>query len=173
MNRLPLFILQQVTLAIIDLTGSAEDVERDLRLLQPFYGLSQHINWVFLIPEFARFTALQVLLRSDSVLLPNTATLDEIKQNILHWEGGTSHLGGAQTAVTEAPAALVLTLSERQVLRLMAKGWSINQISGLLKKSNKTVSAQKNSAMRRLALRSNAEMYAWINSPCGMRELNL
>jgi len=43
----------------------------------------------------------------------------------------------------------------------------------LLKKSNKTISAQKNSAMRRLSLRSNAEMYAWINSAQGMKELNL
>lgn len=49
----------------------------------------------------------------------------------------------------------------------------INQIASLLKKSNKTISAQKNSAMRRLAIHSNAEMYAWINSAQGARELNL
>ncbi|HCJ5537079.1 DNA-binding response regulator, partial [Klebsiella pneumoniae] len=30
-----------------------------------------------------------------------------------------------------------------------------------------------NSAMRRLAIHSNAEMYAWINSAQGARELNL
>ena len=68
---------------------------------------------------------------------------------------------------------MILTLSERKVLRLLAKGWGINQIAALLKKSNKTISAQKNSAMRRLSLRSNAEMYAWINSNQGMKELNL
>lgn len=49
----------------------------------------------------------------------------------------------------------------------------INQIAALLKKSNKTISAQKNSAMRRLSLRSNAEMYARINSAQGMKELNI
>ncbi|MDF3648298.1 hypothetical protein P3S36_09695, partial [Enterobacter hormaechei] len=43
----------------------------------------------------------------------------------------------------------------------------------LLNKSNKTISAQKNSAMRRLSLRSNADMYAWISSTQGMRELSL
>ncbi|MFP2512660.1 hypothetical protein ACLEUX_22255, partial [Escherichia coli] len=53
------------------------------------------------------------------------------------------------------------------------QGWGINQIASLLKKSNKTISAQKNSAMRRLAIHSNAEMYAWINSAQGARELNL
>ncbi|WP_171883078.1 helix-turn-helix domain-containing protein, partial [Klebsiella pneumoniae] len=70
-------------------------------------------------------------------------------------------------------SAAMLTLSERKVLRLLAKGWGINQIAALLKKSNKTISAQKNSAMRRLSLRSNAEMYAWINSAQGMQELNI
>lgn len=73
----------------------------------------------------------------------------------------------------EASEAVILTFSERKVLRLLAKGWGINQIAALLKKSNKTISAQKNSAMRRLSLRSNAEMYAWINSAQGMKELNL
>lgn len=56
--------------------------------------------------------------------------------------------------------SIVLTLSERKVLRLLGKGWGINQIAMLLKKSNKTISAQKNSAMRRLSINSNAEMYA-------------
>lgn len=55
--------------------------------------------------------------------------------------------------------SIVLT-SERKVLRLLGKGWGINQIAMLLKKSNKTISAQKNSAMRRLSINSNAEMYA-------------
>ena len=73
----------------------------------------------------------------------------------------------------EEDKSALLTLSERRVLRLIGKGWGINQVAMLLKKSNKTVSAQKNSAMRRLSLRSNAEMYAWINSAQGMRELNL
>jgi DNA-binding NarL/FixJ family response regulator len=39
--------------------------------------------------------------------------------------------------------SIVLTLSERKVLRLLGKGWGINQIATLLKKSNKTISAQK------------------------------
>lgn len=73
----------------------------------------------------------------------------------------------------EDEQVIALTYSERKVLRLLGKGWGINQIATLLKKSNKTISAQKNSAMRRLSLRSNADMYAWINSTQGMRELSL
>ncbi len=73
----------------------------------------------------------------------------------------------------ESESFIALTHSERKVLRLLGKGWCINQIATLLKKSNKTISAQKNSAMRRLSLRSNADMYAWISSTQGMRELSL
>lgn len=170
----PLLLLQ-ASLAIIDLTGEVSEVEQDLQLLQPLYRAAPHIHWVFLVPAFARFTALQHLLWSNSILLPNSAGLEQIQHCARMKEGGMSYLDGEVNipAAIATEGALILTLSERQVLRLMAKGWSINQISGLLKKSNKTVSAQKNSAMRRLALRSNAEMYAWINSPRGMKELNL
>ncbi|MEG6300945.1 helix-turn-helix transcriptional regulator, partial [Enterobacter hormaechei] len=73
----------------------------------------------------------------------------------------------------ESEQMIALTHSERKVLRLLGKGWGINQIATLLNKSNKTISAQKNSAMRRLSLRSNADMYAWISSTQGMRELSL
>ena len=73
----------------------------------------------------------------------------------------------------EDDRVIALTHSERKVLRLLGKGWGINQIATLLNKSNKTISAQKNSAMRRLSLRSNADMYAWISSTQGMRELSL
>lgn len=174
-ESLTTLLLQQATLAIIDLSGDVSEVEHDLQCLQPLYRAVTHIHWVFLIPAFARFTALQQLLWPNSVLLPNSATLKHIQQCARMQQGGISFLEGHVNApaAPAAEASLILTLSERQVLRLMAKGWSINQISGLLKKSNKTVSAQKNSAMRRLALRSNAEMYAWINSPRGMKELNL
>lgn len=168
-------LLQQASLAIIDLTGDVSEVEQDLQTIPPLYRAAPHIHWIFLVPAFARFTALQQLLWPDSILLPNSAGLEQIQQCTRMKEGGLSYLEG-ESNMPSAPAnegSLILTLSERQVLRLMAKGWSINQISGLLKKSNKTVSAQKNSAMRRLALRSNAEMYAWINSPRGMKELNL
>ncbi|MTD41127.1 DNA-binding response regulator [Erwinia sp. CPCC 100877] len=162
--------LQQVTLAVIDLTGDAIEVEQDFQHLRTLHQIGPHISWVFLVPHFARFTAMQQLLWPESLLLPNTLTLEEIQRRIRSGEGG-NYLSEIESATQEGRKPL--TLSERQVLRLMAKGWSINQISGLLKKSNKTVSAQKNSAMRRLALRSNAEMYAWINSPRGMRELNV
>ncbi len=43
----------------------------------------------------------------------------------------------------ESASAVMLTSSERQVLRLLGKGWGINQIAQMLKKSNKTPSARR------------------------------
>ena len=66
-----------------------------------------------------------------------------------------------------------LTFSECRVLRLISKGWKLVQIATLLEKNYKTVSAQKKSAMRRLEIKTDAEMYAWIFSDHGKRELNI
>ncbi|MEY8711169.1 helix-turn-helix domain-containing protein [Mangrovibacter phragmitis] len=65
-----------------------------------------------------------------------------------------------------------LTASEKRVLRLLGRGLGVNQVANVLQKSNKTISAQKRSALRRLSLRSNADMYAWINSEAGKVELS-
>ncbi|MGE2624865.1 DNA-binding response regulator, partial [Escherichia coli] len=56
---------------------------------------------------------------SQTLLMPETPALEE-----------------------EQESFVALTHSERKVLRLLGKGWGINQIATLLKKSNKTISAQ-------------------------------
>lgn len=127
-----------------------------------------------------------VFLCSSELLMCPTATLlsdvEPIENLVKTVRSGNTHAERISAMLT-SPAmtethdfsyrSVILTLSERKVLRLLGKGWGINQIASLLKKSNKTISAQKNSAMRRLAIHSNAEMYAWINSAQGARELNL
>ena len=119
-------------------------------------------------------------MRPESTLLSESDPIERVIQAVQ--QGGVSAEKISQTLLSiqdnddlesDVGQLIMLTLSERKVLRLLAKGWGINQIAALLKKSNKTISAQKNSAMRRLALRSNAEMYAWLNSSQGMKELNL
>jgi DNA-binding NarL/FixJ family response regulator len=124
--------------------------------------------------------AVEFLMRPESTLLSDSDPVDRVIKAIQ--QGSVSSENISQTLLSlqnndeiesDSDRLVMLTLSERKVLRLLAKGWGINQIAALLKKSNKTISAQKNSAMRRLSLRSNAEMYAWINSNQGMKELNL
>lgn len=80
---------------------------------------------------------------------------------------GDDEMGDAQE-----DEAMRLTVSERRVLRLLGRGLGVNQVASVLQKSNKTISAQKRSALRRLSLRSNADMYAWINSVQGRETLS-
>lgn len=116
-------------------------------------------------PESSLISDSEPVKRFIEVIRAGKASAERISQTLFSPE--MDNLGD------DASDTVILTFSERKVLRLLAKGWGINQIAALLKKSNKTISAQKNSAMRRLSLRSNAEMYAWINSAQGMKELNL
>ena len=123
--------------------------------------------------------AVELLMCPTATLLSDVEPIENLVKTV---RSGNTHAERISAMLT-SPAmtethdfsyrSVILTLSERKVLRLLGKGWGINQIASLLKKSNKTISAQKNSAMRRLAIHSNAEMYAWINSAQGARELNL
>ena len=167
-------------LVIADLTG---DCNYPRSVCEQYYSLlSQYrdIHWVFLVSRIFYPLAIELLMCPVSSLLSDAEPIESLV-SVIH--AGNARAERISKTLLSPPAmpqlldhsarSIVLTLSERKVLRLLGKGWGINQIAMLLKKSNKTISAQKNSAMRRLSINSNAEMYAWINSSQGSRELNL
>ncbi|KAF1370815.1 MAG: response regulator transcription factor [Yokenella regensburgei] len=177
-DELTLLQLRRTVLVVADLSG---DVRQARTICQQYYSMIMQyhdIHWVFMVSRAFYPFAVEFLLCPESTLLSDAEPVEHLVDVIR--KGGASERisssllcpwqGGHNDSDVEKE---MLTYSERQVLRLLAKGWCINQIASLLKKSNKTVSAQKNSAMRRLSLRGNAEMYAWINSEQGMQELNL
>ena len=184
-EQLTLLQLHKANLVLVDLSGEGAEPKA---LFEHYYSLMVHyqnIHWVFMVSQASYPLAVEFLLRPQSMLLSEAEPVPHLISAIQELGKQTSHLS---TALISPDSLLMddiayrlpaldkkvhLTLSERQVLRLIAKGWGVNQIALLLRKSNKTISAQKNSAMRRLALRGNAEMYAWINSSQGMKELNL
>lgn len=179
LEELTLLQLRRADLVIVDLSG---DIMQPRSVCEQYYSLlSQYrdIHWVFMVSRSVYALAVELLMRPESTLLSDSEPVEHVVKAVRH--GGACAERISQTLLVpeyddlmnENERMVMLTLSERKVLRLLAKGWGINQIAGLLKKSNKTVSAQKNSAMRRLSLRSNAEMYAWVNSTQGMKELNL
>lgn len=180
LEELTLLQLRRTDVVIIDFSG---EVRHPRALCEQYYTLlSQYrdIHWIFLISRQYYALAVEFLMRPESTLLSDSDSIERVIKAVQ--QGGVSTEKISQTLLSmqnsddidgENDRLIMLTLSERKVLRLLAKGWGINQIAALLKKSNKTISAQKNSAMRRLSLRSNAEMYAWINSNQGMKELNL
>lgn len=175
---LTLLQLRRSGLVIADLAGESEDPRS---VCEHYYSL---------ISQYRKFTgfhgvtlwysqAVELLMCPTATLLSDVEPIENLVKTV---RSGNTHAERISAMLT-SPAmtethdfsyrSVILTLSERKVLRLLGKGWGINQIASLLKKSNKTISAQKNSAMRRLAIHSNAEMYAWINSAQGARELNL
>ncbi|HCD2607993.1 TPA: response regulator transcription factor [Citrobacter koseri] len=178
-EELTLMQLRRSDVVITDLTG---ECKHPRAVCEQFYALlSQYhdIHWIFLVSRAFYSQAIELLMSPFSTLLSDVEPVENLVNVI---EAGNAHTDRISKTLL-SPALpdvssfghrpVVLTLSERKVLRLLGKGWGINQIAMLLKKSNKTISAQKNSAMRRLSIHSNAEMYAWINSSQGARELNL
>jgi len=177
-EELTLLQLRRAIVVIVDMSGD----QRNARTLcEQYYRLQnqyREIHWIYLVPRAIYPLAVELLMRPESTLLSDIEPIESVVNAI---RSGSEHAERiSQTLLKPEPEELydnqddvMLTFSERKVLRLLGKGWGINQIAALLKKSNKTVSAQKNSAMRRLSLTSNAEMYAWINSTKGMKELSL
>lgn len=172
-------LLQRASIVIVDLTN---DLHKARSACREYAAMMVHLtetHWIFMVPLQIYPMAVELLLRSESTLLSSMEPIDGIINAI---RSGSRRAGKVSEALlsphvneneSENSLPVSLTYSERQVLRLISKGWDINQIAAMLKKSNKTVSAQKNSAMRRLSLRSNADLFAWINSSQGANILNL
>ena len=179
MQELTLLQLRRAGVVIADISGEY----RNPRVtLEQYYGLMNQyrdIHWIFLVSRPLYPLAVELLMRPESTLLsdmePIEGVINAIRAGSERAERISQTLLIPETSdiEEESEQMIALTHSERKVLRLLGKGWGINQIATLLNKSNKTISAQKNSAMRRLSLRSNADMYAWISSTQGMRELSL
>lgn len=177
-EELTLLQLRRAIVIIADISGDQGNARSFCEQYYRLQNQYRDIHWIFLVPRAIYPLAVELLMRPESTLLSDIEPIEGVVNAI---RAGSEHAERiSQTLLKPEPEELydnqddvMLTFSERKVLRLLGKGWGINQIAALLKKSNKTVSAQKNSAMRRLSLTSNAEMYAWINSTKGMKELSL
>ncbi|XTZ37803.1 helix-turn-helix domain-containing protein [Salmonella enterica] len=178
LNEITLPQLKSASLIISDFSGEQLNARRECQHYYSLFPQCDNTHWIFFIPRSLYPVAVEFLLRPQTTLLSEVEAIDEFV-NVVR-EGHENKEKISKTLLSpDSPEAEkspcsseTLTFSERKVLRLLGKGWGINQIAMLLKKSNKTISAQKNSAMRRLSLRSNADLYTWINSERGVKELN-
>lgn len=178
-GELTIMQLQRTQLILSDLTSDRVQAKT---LCEQYYSLMtqyKECRWIFMVNQANYPLAVEYLLRPESILLSDAEPIPQLIAAIRDQGDQVNRISASLTALdARVPSPPVefkmsLSLSERQVLRLLAKGWGVNQIAMLLRKSNKTISAQKNSAMRRMALHGNAELYAWLNSAQGMKELNL
>ncbi|WP_312985485.1 helix-turn-helix domain-containing protein [Atlantibacter sp.] len=170
--------LMRASVVIAELGGDEHKLARECDIYYSLISRFREVHWVFLVPRACFAKAVEWLMRPETTLLSTCESTETIANAIFLGSQKVERISHSLLAIKEDSNSddentPLLTASEKQVLRLLAKGWGINQIAQLLKKSNKTISAQKHSAMRRLALKSNAEMYGWINSFQGLKELNL
>lgn len=172
-------ILEQVDVVIIELDSSQQEFKDQCNDLNHLKGKFQHVRWIFILPLDLLNIAVERLLEEKTSLLSLREPMSNIIKHVFDHVGDAERISkllfqekAAQIFVNEMDKTN-LTFSECRVLRLISKGWKLVQIATLLEKNYKTISAQKKSAMRRLALKTDAEMYAWIFSEHGKRELNI
>ncbi|HEY3589749.1 MAG TPA: LuxR C-terminal-related transcriptional regulator [Buttiauxella sp.] len=172
-------ILANVDVVIVELDKPLQEIIEACDLLNHLQNQHQQLRWVFTLPAELVNIAVERLLTNKTSLLSLYEPMSSIIEHIFNCDGEveriSSHLlkeKAAQVSTNDAVRPN-LTFAERRVLRLLSKGWQLAQIAALVEKNYKTISAQKSSAMRRLALKTDAEMYAWMISENGMKELNL
>lgn len=172
-------VMRCANLIIQEIPPVADDARAECEACYRLIAQLPGIHWIFMVPKNVFSLAVEYLMRPQTTLLATTESVEGLIEAIRLGSERAERISQLLLSPQEVKisgqvsTACTLTSSERQVLRLLGKGWGINQIAQLLKKSNKTISAQKNSAMKRLSLKGNAEMYAWINSFQGVKELNL
>ncbi|UTJ46924.1 LuxR C-terminal-related transcriptional regulator [Atlantibacter subterranea] len=170
--------LMQTSVVIAELGSDEQKLARECEVYYSLITRFREVHWIFLVPRVCFARAVEWLMRPETTLLSTCESIETVADAIFLGSQKVdriSHslLAAGREGSNDEENPPLLTASEKQVLRLLGKGWGINQIAQLLKKSNKTISAQKHSAMRRLSLKTNAEMYGWINSFQGLKELNL
>lgn len=147
LEQLTLLQLRRTDVVIVDFSG---DIGNPRSLYEQYYTLlSQYrdIHWIFMISRQHYALAVEFLMRPESTLLSDSESVERVIKAI---QQGSVYAGGVSESLLilsqddadiedDSNRLAMLTLSERKVLRLLAKGWGINQIATLLKKSNKTV----------------------------------
>lgn len=172
-------IMEQIDVVVLELDSPLQNSFEICDLLNRLQNQYRHIYWVITLPAHLVNIAIERLLTARTSLLSLHEPMSSIIEHVFNSGVATERIStlllqekAAQSSGDEV-VRTKLTFSERRVFRLISKGWRLNQIATLLEKNYKTISAQKSSAMRRLDLKTDAEMYAWMISDSGMQELNL
>ncbi|MEW5561951.1 response regulator transcription factor [Enterobacter asburiae] len=93
----------------------------------------------------------------QAVLNKNSLSVDLLQTMKSLFSPGTRKAA----AIKSETVAVVLSPKETEVLRLLLRGLTVNEISAQLKRTKQTVSAQKTSAMRKLGVTSEFELYQY------------
>ncbi|WMY07812.1 response regulator transcription factor [Paraburkholderia phenoliruptrix] len=141
--------------------GSGIEAVRQFRRRYP------HVALVVLTMETEAAALQNVLALGVHALISKRDRIDLIHVAIVTALAGESYLGPAVRALIAEATAMqrldfvrsVLSRRELEVFTQYASGLGVTEIAGRLGRSVKTISAQKCTAMRKLALHSDAELF--------------
>jgi len=101
----------------------------------------------------------ELLLAIGAVMNGRTYICEVMREHVLDWSAARAN-GEPEAAADPA----MLSQREAEVVRLYAQGLSVTQIAEYLHRSVKTVSQQKNDAMRKLGLTSNTQLFEYARA---------
>jgi two-component system, NarL family, captular synthesis response regulator RcsB len=104
----------------------------------------------------------ELLLAIGAVMNGRTYLCEAMREHVLDWSPPRAQGEAAQPEAGNDPA--VLSRREAEVVRLFAQGMSVTQIAEHLHRSVKTVSQQKNDAMRKLGVTSNTQLFEYARA---------
>ncbi|GLQ90751.1 response regulator transcription factor [Dyella flagellata] len=107
-----------------------------------------------LVAKVAMTKELQLAI--GAVMNGRTYICEAMREHVVDWS--------AQEGPERAAEAVVLSQREAEVVRLYAQGLSVTQIAEQLHRSVKTVSQQKNDAMRKLGITSNTQLFEYART---------
>lgn len=121
---------------------------------------------VIVMTMFTSLPSLKVALRTGvRGIVDKTASLHGIAQAVARVHAGRmhidEHLRGLLDVGEGPPGLASLTPCEHEVLRLYLSGPSITEIAARFNRTVSTISRQRISAMRKLGIRTEAELFAW------------
>lgn len=101
----------------------------------------------------------ELLLAIGAVMNGRTYICEAMREHVLDWSA--ARVNGEPEGAAD-PA--VLSQREAEIVRLYAQGLSVTHIAEQLHRSVKTVSQQKNDAMRKLGLTSNTQLFEYARA---------
>jgi len=104
----------------------------------------------------------ELLLAIGAVMNGRTYICESMREFVTEKVSLRTHGETAVSPASNDPA--VLSNREAEVVRLYAQGLSVTQIAERLHRSVKTVSQQKNDAMRKLGITSNSQLYEYARA---------
>lgn len=155
----------QCNLLITDFSMPGDSRSDGLVMLQnlkrSYPGLS-----IIVLTQIQNAGILQALLQLGvSGILLKKAVISELSDAICHVLSGQKYLGHsvkmllAESGMVNPAQSQQLTPRESEVVRLLASGMSVTQVAEYLHRSVKTISTQKKSAMVRLGLQSDSDLF--------------